>query len=64
MHQPKGQNLLLNGWFRQGHGHACLPLGLVLKQLLQIEGNSGKQHRFVGAAAAPRIHAPQAVVLE
>jgi len=38
---PKGQNLLLNGWFRQGHGQAGLPLGLVLKQLLQMEGDGG-----------------------
>jgi hypothetical protein len=36
----------------------------VLKQLFQIERDSSQEHRLLGTTSAPRIHAPQSVMLE
>ena len=59
-----GQKLPLERGSGRRNRQAQRLLGLVLEQLLQIEGEGGQQHHFMGATATPRIHAPQPIVLQ
>jgi hypothetical protein len=62
---PIGQKLPLERGVGSAIAKRRVCLGwCVLKQLLEIEGQGGQQHHFMGATATPRIHAPQPVVLE
>jgi hypothetical protein len=48
----------------QGDSQAQYLLGLVIEQLLEVEGNGREQHRFMRATSTPRIDPAPAVVLK